>query len=298
MLAIATATVFWLFNALNKEYDATVGYPIHWEFNAEQYIIVDEPPSTIMINVKGLGWNLIRASLGLKVAPISIVLNNPAANKKIPGVSLTNRVADNLEELQLNYILEDTLHMNIDYRDRRSFAVYIDSAAISLADNHRIISSVNYDVELLEIEGPRGLLYENPSDSFLISINEERINNNYNEDIRFRLDRPELYRFNPPTLNVSFAVAEFVEIERLVDVELLDFPDDGSISLADTTCTVQFVVRQDQAETVVADSFNIVADFNLLNMVDSTLLLKVNKVPQEALETRIASPQVRVLYND
>lgn len=298
ILAMFTATVFWLFNALNKEYDATVGYPIEWQFDSEDYIIVEEPPSTIRINVKGLGWNLIRASLGLKVAPISIVLSNPAANKKIPGVSLTNRVADNLEQLELNYILDDTLHMDIDYRAKRSFGVYIDSAAISLAENYRIVSPVSYDVHLLEVEGPKALLYENPSDSFLISISEQQITDNFDENIRFRFDRPELFRFNPPTVNVNFVVAEFVAAERNVVIERLDFPDDGTIALQDTNCTVQFVVRRDFEESVRADSFEIVADYKLLNELDSTLLLNVAKVPANVFETRITNPQVRVQYNE
>lgn len=298
ILAITTATVFWLFNALNKEYDATLGYPIDWEFDSEQYIIVDELPSSIRINVRGLGWNLLRASMGLKVTPISIVLGNPAANKKIPGVSLTNRVADDLDELQLNYILEDTLHMNIQYRDKRSFAVYVDSTAISVAENYRIISPVQYDVHLLEIEGPRGLLNANPSDSFLISINESQINGNYSEEIEFAMDRPELFRFNPRSLNVSFDVAEFVSSQRVVNLEQIDFPEDGRVSLGDTTCTVQFVVRRDLEEAIVADSFNIVADYTLINTNDSTMVLRISKVPPDALEARIMNPQVRVNYNE
>ena len=298
VLAIATATVFWLFNALNKEYDATVGYPISWEFDSEQYIIVDELPSSIRINVRGLGWNLLRASLGLKVSPISIVLGNPAVNRKIPGVSLTNRVADDLEELQLNYILEDTLHMNIDYRDKRSFAVYVDSSSISLSENFRVVSPVNFDVQLLEIEGPRELLYENRSDSFLISINEDQINGNYNEDIRFTLERPELFRFNPPSLNVNFEVAEFILTERTVVIDRIDFPEDSSRYLQDTTCIVQFVARMDREQNIAADSFKIVADYNLLNNTDSTLMLNIAKVPPDALETRVTSPQVRVQYNE
>ena len=109
-------------------------------------------------------------------------------SSKIPGVSLTNRVADDLDELQLNYILEDTLHMNIDYRDKRSFAVYVDSTGISVADNFRIVSPVIYDVHLLEIEGPRALLHANPSDSFLIAVHENQINGNYNDEIQFEVD--------------------------------------------------------------------------------------------------------------
>ncbi len=133
-MSIGTAAIFWFFNALNKDYDTTLGYPVDWQFDSEEYIIIDELPERIRINVNGLGWNLLRASLGFKVKPVSIILSNPAANKKIAGISLTNRVDDELEDLQLNYILDDTLAINIDKRGSRSFGVYIDSANISLAE--------------------------------------------------------------------------------------------------------------------------------------------------------------------
>ena len=297
-LAVATAAIFWFFNALNKDYDATVGYPVNWEFDAEQYIVVDELPASIRVNVKGLGWTLLRVSLGLKVTPINIALSNPALNKKIAGTSLTNRVDDNLEELQLNYIFEDTLHLNIEPRANRSFGVYIDSANISLAENYRIISPINYDVHLMELEGPRNMVNSNPSDSFLISIKELQLNDNFSEELNFEIERSELFRFNPRSVNVSFDVAEFITAERIVTLERVDFPEDSTVYLSDTTCLVQFLVRKDLEESIVADSFSVVANYALINQTDSTLLLKIEKNPPEILDTRITHPQVRLIYNE
>jgi len=297
-LSIATAAVFWLFNALNKEYDATIGYPITWEFNPEEYIVVDEVPTSIKINVKGLGWNLVRASLGLKVNPITIQLNNPAANRKIPGVSLTNRVDDELEELQLNYILDDTLYLNIDYRRSRTFAVYIDSANISLAENYRIITPINYDIHLLEIEGPSDLLNQNRSDSFLIAVPDQQINNNFSDEIEFEIERPELFLLNPKSVNVAFEVAEFVTAEREVLIHQVNFPQKGGAQLIDTTCVVQFKVQKDLESIVVADSFMVVADYRRFNKSDTSLILRVQNYQPEAKDIIITYPQVRLKYNE
>lgn len=297
-LSITTAAVFWFFNALNKDYDATVGYPINWEFDPEEYIVVDELPNTIRINVNGLGWNLVRASLGLKVNPVTIQLTNPASNKKLPGVSLTNRVDDDLEELQLNYILDDTLRLNIDYRRSRSFAVYIDSANISLAENYRIVSPIEYDVQLLEIEGPADFLNQNPSDSFLITIPNQDIRSNYSDEIEFEMNRPELFLLNPNAVNVSFQVAEFVTAEREVVIEQMYFPEKGGAQLADTTCTVQFLVEKDLEPMVLADSFKVVADYRRFNKADTSLILRLRNQQPEAKDVIITFPQVRLQYNE
>jgi len=295
-LSFGTAAIFWLFNALNKEYDTTVGYPITWQFDTESYMVVDELPDRIQINVSGIGWNLLRASMGFKVKPISILLNNPVASKKVTGVSLTNRVNDQLEDVQLNYILNDTLRLHIDTRGARSFAVYVDSANISLEDNFRIVSPIQYDVDLLEIEGPLAILNAIPSDSFVLNISEQKINSDFSEIIDFEIERPELFLFRPRSSQVSFSVKEFTQGERQVVLERIDFPEDGKITLIDSICTVQFTVQKDIEQAVVADSFKIVANFRLVNQSDSTLILNIIGVPSEVLDARLVQPQVRLKY--
>jgi hypothetical protein len=295
-LSFGTAAIFWLFNALNKEYDTTVGYPITWQFDTEVYMVVDELPDRIQINVSGIGWNLLRASMGFKVKPISILLNNPATSKKVTGVSLTNRIDNELEDVQLNYILNDTLELNIDERGTRSFAIYVDSTNISLEENYRIVSPVLYDVDLLEIEGPLAMLNAIPSDSFLIYIKEQSINGNYSEEIDFEINRPELFLFRPRSSQVSFNVEEFVQAERQVTLEKIDFPEDSKITIIDSLCTVQFTVQKNLEQTVVADSFRIVANYSFTNSLDSTIMLDITGIPPEALDVRLVQPQVRLQY--
>lgn len=297
-MSIGTAAIFWFFNALNKDYDTTLGYPVDWQFDVESYIVIDELPERIRINVNGLGWSLLRASLGFKVKPVTIILANPAANKKIAGVSLTNRVDDELEDLQLNYILDDTLAINVGIRGTRSFGVYIDSANISLAENYRIVSPISYDVDLLEVEGPISLINNNASDSFLISIENQQLTSNFDEQIDFEIDRPELFLFRPKSTHITFSVAEFVQAERQIIINQIDFPEGGKIFLKDTICTVQFLVRKDLEPAVVADSFKIAANFTEINKRDSTLILRIQQIPPEVIDVLIALPQVQLRYEE
>ena len=297
-MSIGTAAIFWFFNALNKDYDTTIGYPVNWQFDSESYIVIDELPERIRINVNGLGWNLLRASLGFKVKPVTIILNNPDASKKIAGVSLTNRVDDELEDLQLNYILDDTLAINVDKRGSRSFGVYIDSANISLAENYRIVSPISFDIDLLELEGPISRINSHPSDSFVVSIKAQQLTGDFDEQIDFEIERPELFLFRPKSTHVTFSVAEFVHAERQIIISQLDFPEGGNTHLKDTTCTVQFLVRKDLEATIVADSFMIAANFTQINKLDSTLVLRIQKTPLEVLDVLIAHPQVQLSYEE
>ena len=121
---------------------------------------------------------------------------------------------------------------------------------------------------------------------------------NFNEDVNFEIERSELFRFNPRSVNVSFTVAEFVTAERTINLDRINFPEENRASLTDSTCQVQFLVRKDTEELIVADSFHIIADYALINQVDSTLLLSIEKVPLNIIDSRISNPQVRVIYNE
>lgn len=297
-MSVGTAATFWFFNALNKEYDTTLGYPVTWQFDTGNYMIVDELPDKIQINVKGLGWTLLRTSMGLRVNPIPIVLNNPASRKQIAGASLTNRVADELEDLTLNYILDDSLSVNIDRRGTRSFGVYIDSANISLSENYRIISKVNYDVDLVELEGPLNMINQIESDSFFVKIDETDIDANFNDEIEFSIERQDLHVFRPAAVQVSFEVAEFITSTREVPVTKLDFPENTNAYIRDSLCTVEFLVRRDFEEQVLADSFRVVANYTLINEPDSTLILDIEKTPPEVFNVRLTLPQIRLYYNE
>lgn len=298
VLCLATAATFWLFNALNKSYDTSLRYPVEWAYDVETYIVVDELPDRIQMNVRGLGWNLVRASLGLKVNPLNIQLAAPVAQKKIPGLSLTNDVAEELENLVLNYIIDDTLYLNIDQRGTRSFAVYVDSTNISLADNYRITSPINYNVDLVEIAGPLSMLQAIPSDSFLVEIRADQIDEDFNEEVVFTIDRQDLFSFRPAAMQVSFSVAEFVADQITVPVTMVDFPDDSKFFLADTTATLIYSVQENQESLIVADSFAIAANYNMFNPADSTLLLSILKYPANVYDVRLEYPQVRVTYNE
>ena len=82
VLCIFTAATFWLFDALSDEHETSVKYPIEWAFDREGYVVVEDLPDNIQMNVKGLGWNLVRASMGLRVEPLVLPLNAPA-NQRI-----------------------------------------------------------------------------------------------------------------------------------------------------------------------------------------------------------------------
>ncbi len=295
---ILTAATFWFFSALNKEYDASVKYPVEWDFDYNKYIIVEELPENIQINVSGLGWNLLRANSGLGLQPLNLKLTDPATNHKLPGSYFASQVAEALDQLQLNYIIKDSLLFNIDYRVAQSFPIYIDSVAISLEDNYRIISPIVFNTKIIEIEGPRTLIEEMPKDAFWVQVVETNIDSNFDKEIPIQVEYPTLMAVRPQTIKVMFKVAEFINQTIELPIEYTNTEALKNIVIKDSTITVHYLIQESLKDSITSESFVVLADFKSVNKADSTLALVLELNTNLVIDPYFNFPQVKVYYNE
>ena len=114
VLCIFAATVFWLFNSLNKNYTTNINLPLVFDYDREHYIAIRPLPEAVRFNVTGGGWNLFRKSVGLKVPPLIIPLPQPSEVKKIVGSTLPALITNQPEGFSINFVLTDTLHVAIE----------------------------------------------------------------------------------------------------------------------------------------------------------------------------------------
>ena len=295
---IVTAATFWLFSALNKQYDATVRFPVMWEFDPVKYITVEELPDNIQMNVSGLGWNLLRTNSGFGLTPITLRLADPVSKKRLPATYFENQIAEELDQLQLNYIIEDSLHFNIDYRTIQSFYIYIDSIGIDLDEGYRITSKIQCDTNLVEIEGPKELLSLMSKDTFWVHVIDSKIDEDFDSEVPIELEYPDLMLVSPKSVNVSFEINKFIISEVLVPVTILNLDSHPKTHLIDTLIKVNYLVQENLKDSVRAESFRIEANLKTISKKDSTVLLKLVASPNIVIEPYVNSPQAKVYYND
>jgi len=89
------------FNAFNKEYSTNLRFPILFEFNGERYVPAEHFPKSVTLNVSGIGWDLFRRRIGVKVPQLIIPLDRPAEIKKIVASALIPVMATQIGNLKL-----------------------------------------------------------------------------------------------------------------------------------------------------------------------------------------------------
>ncbi len=244
-LCFLAATVFWFFNAINKEYSTNVRFPLHFEFNNEKFIQAKALPLEVNINVKGNGWDLLRSgSYGLKRPSLVIPLERPAEVKKIVCSTLPPLLASQLGRLQINYVVTDTLFLEIESKDAHKFKATINEKSISYKEGYGRIGPIVILPDSVHLEGPKSLLHDLP-DSILLTYSGKKISGNFRESIEV-ITNSEMIKRDPPVVEVMFDVGQVILISRKVKLDIAK-PSFGQMSLSSDSVSYQVRIPKDRA---------------------------------------------------
>lgn len=293
MLCIIAATTFWLLNALNKRYTTKINYPIEFLVdNPEAVVVVKELPSKIEIDVSGGGWNLLRRTIWFNVSPLTIPLNNPTEVKYIPGSSLVPLISDQLSDISLNYVITDTLKVDIEEKLSKSAFLRIDSANINLAPSYRIVSEIAINPDTVTFVGPSSIINQLPDTVYLTLPT--AIASDFDEEIKISGVESNLVSHVPQEVNIRFEVAPFLRQTSVVDVTPLNFPEDSSMIVLDRKVEIIYTVQEEMAGAIDDDDFKVWADFKDLDSADSTIAPVLDSIPNFLLDVKINPEKLRV----
>jgi len=238
-LCLFAATVFWIFNALNKEYTTNIRFPLRFDYNQERFIPIGNLPHQVNLNVSSNGWDLFRKSLGVRIPELVISLNRPTEVRKIVGSTLPPLFSNQLDGLQINYVLTDTLHLKFDDKDSHTFKIYPDLSRVSYREGFGRVSPIVILPDSVKLEGPRGILHQMP-DSIALLLPEVTLDESFREEIEIVIPNTESMKRNPPVATAMFEVGALETIEAKIKVRLINVPVTVKSSNIDSvTMTVQ-----------------------------------------------------------
>ncbi len=296
LLSLLGATTFWFFNELNKEYTTRLIYPLKFNFERDSVVVMQPLPESIKVDVSGGGWNLLRRTFILfNPTPLTIDLDNPTLIRFYSRSTLLPVVRDQLSELQVNYLMTDTLYFHIEEKLAKRVAVEIDSSAIQMREDYRIISALTTSLDSVEFIGPKSFI-DSLQSPFIIRISESSIDDDFDENIEIPIADEDVIRAIPEEINVVFNVERFDRLSVAVPFDRLNFPEDSSAWPLVDEIEVNFTVPRSEKRDYEASDFGITVDFNLLDEKDSTIFPIMIYSPEEAIEIDMMPDTVRVIY--
>lgn len=297
-LCIVTATTFWFFNALNDNYTTRISYPIKFIYKDSSLVVVNELPDNVKINVSGGGWNLLRKTFWFTIDPVEIQLDDPVNEKYFLGASLYASIADQLNEVQLNFIETDTLVVDIDSVKSHKAEIAFDSSKVSLAEGFRIISAITFSTDSVEFTGPARFIQTIPN-TITLSSEKEKIERDFSEEITFSTFGSSLVNRNPVDVEVQFKVAKFITQELMLPFEFKNTPEDSAnFVFIDSLISLNFDIQEKLASQYSLDSFAIFIDYALLDKNDSVFTPVIEAVPPQINKEDITISPIKYLYLD
>lgn len=290
------ATTFWFFSALNKsDYSTKIEYPITFIYDTDSTVVLSELPENIIIDVTGGGWNLLRKTFSIDKTPVEIPLEDPTRTSYILGSNLVQNISEKLQgDLRLNYVVTDTIFIDIEKRAQKEVMLEIDSLLIDLAGNHRVTSPITIVPKTAIMVGPESQI-NNAPDTLMIRITEEEISENYDETIQLAYEGAQHVSLTPNQAEVHFEVAPFTLLTQEVEPTLVNFPEDSSLVLAQDVVSISFWMPDDLLETDDSLHFEVMADLEKMNTTDSTITPQLFAHPQYATDILLLPTQLKVI---
>lgn len=290
LIAFLAATTFWFFNSLNKEYTTSFNYPVSFDYNADSLISVKPLPKYVSLDVTGGGWILLRKTAIFSPKPLEIDLSKSLGSSMLQWRDLLSSFREQIGDLNINQILQDTLSVQIEPIRQKKVAIKIDSLSIQLDEEYRVTSPIITSIDSITLTGPKSFI-DTLSGSYRLQMPQVGIDDDFNREIPIRVPRADLIISNPSTLDVSFEVSKFEEVELTVGVEWMNTPSNSRLLLDSQFVTVSFLARESEANEFTASDFIVIADYSMLNKSDTTVLAMLTAFPTQVEEVKI-SPEI------
>jgi len=291
-LCVFAATIFWFFNALNKNYTTNINLPLVFDYDHEKYIPIRPLPEAVRFNVTGVGWNLFRRSAGLKVVPLVVPLPQPSEIKKIVGSTLPTLIVNQPEGFAINFVLTDTLHVALEPKTSRRISLKLDSPAILFRNGYGLTSDVKIVPDSISVEGPVKLIKSLPNPIFL-KLPDRNIDENFSEDVEVKFLNDELIKRDPPTVSVTFQVDNFVEVIDSVRLKVVNPPKNSwpFIEGKEIVCTV--AIPESAQESFSVDSLRALVDLRGVKKGDNKILPTIAGLPPFGRVVKIDSIAIK-----
>jgi hypothetical protein len=293
VLCIFTATVFWFFNALNKTYTTNINFPLAFDYDNENFIPVGALPENVRLNVTGNGWELFKRSTGVKLDPLQIPLERPGEVKKIVGSGLKFSFTNQLNGLEINHVLSDTIYLDLEPKIGRWISLAVDSIQYNIKKSFGLTSEVAVMPDSAFVEGPQRVV-EKIREPVMLDIPQRNIDEYYMESIRIELPFQDVLSVQPGSVSVMFNVEQMITIQDSVPMAIENIPAGVSDVMNSGRIPVTMSVPESFTSSLNLDSIKAVLDLKNFKGGVKKILPRVEGLPPYSTVIKIDSVIVRL----
>lgn len=259
---------FWLLQVLNDDYETELSIPLRMKNVPENVVLTSELPKELRIGVKDRGTVLVNYLLGQTLYPVTIDFTDyqdKGTQVRILSNTLQKRIASQLNQsTKLSTIKPDTLELIYTRGEGKKIPVKL-RGEVS-ADRPYYLSEVIYSPDSVMVYAPKEIL-DTITSAFTESLYIEQIADTTRQ--RVELMPVKGAKFTPSYCDLTFLVDMYSEKTVEVPVQGVNFPKDKQLRTFPSKVKVKFQIGLSYFNSVTADDFVVVVDYNQLHKNES-----------------------------
>lgn len=292
------SSIFWFFNALNKEYYAELQVPITYINMPENKLVAGPLASKVNVKITAFGYQIMNyKTSSIKPAIINLGQHSlhPVENARdkrfyILTSTLKEEISNVLgPDAEIKNILPDSLIFNLEAVISKRVPVH-QRLNLQFKKQYMLKGALLVKPDSVKIKGVKSILDTiNQVYTELKEITE--IDDSLN--IMLRINKIPGTEILPEMVNCAAQVEKFTELTYDLPIEVLNVPEGVTVKLfpaeAKIICNVGFSMYQ----YIFKEQFRLVTDFNEnINNENSRLRLKLIKMPENISNVRVNPPSV------
>jgi hypothetical protein len=261
LICVGIATFFWFLNALEKEYNVEISFPVEYTNLPNNKVLANNLPDHFVLEVRSFGFTLLRYKLSMAFSPLVFNVNDFTGKMMedskqtyyaVPSRQFRNRLADQVSnEINITGIQPDTIFFRFDQVVSKKVKVVHD-INYSLKKQHFLTGNIDSDPDSVTVLGPKSFLDTLQVVNTVIQ-NFKALDKLIQKSVE--LKKIEKLEFSPKRVTISIPVEEYTEKQLTIPIAINNLPDGVHVNLFPAQVKVNFMIALSRFAKVTPQDF-------------------------------------------
>jgi len=300
---LVLSVIIWFLNALSKNYNTEIKYPVSYSKFPQGKVLIDEPPDHLILRVNAHGYALMRYKLVNRPVPVNFKVSAFAMNNLEGDPTrfyiLTRYAREQVsEQLPSEFELLDILPDSLIFHFARNVRMKLPVEPLIEYSMDKQFTTVNHTVltpDSIWVTGPDVIL------DTMSSIRTQKINLGIlskSFEGKLLIESPKYINAERDNVNCLIELEKFTEAIVDVPLDILNLPDTMSIQTFPPRIRINATTGLSKYDRVVPAAFRAEVDYREVLEGKSRLTVKVSRVPDFLMSFDYSPKSVEYLISE
>lgn len=285
LVCFVLSAFYWLLNVLGNSYNTTLKVNTTYKNNPENYIILNDLPKTIDVEISGIGYYLLIYKLGLKTPSISIDLskiNILESNKQ--KVIYFNEFESTIEnqlgnKIELESIYPLSYNVILDEITEKLIKV-IPLMDISFGSQYQLSDTIKVVPNFIKITGPKIVLDTlKKVPSVLLKLNNIESSQQIEVELNNHFLKLRKLTTETKSIQLQLEVDRFTEYNIKIPIKTKNLPENMDVTVFPNQVEIKFMVSLSKLSTINEFDFSASVDCSSINSQFKKIKVNLDKYP-------------------